>query len=44
MLEVGRLLVGRVGMFMRAGTQALGPRQLDYSVEVGVRYLFRLGT
>jgi hypothetical protein len=29
---------------MRAGTQMLGPRQLDYTVEVGVRYLFRLGT
>jgi hypothetical protein len=43
-LEVGRLLIGRVGLFMRAGTQMLGPRQLDYNVEVGVRYLFRLGT
>jgi hypothetical protein len=43
-LEVGRLLIGRVGLFMRAGTQALGPRVLDYNVEVGVRYLFRLGT
>ena len=27
---------------MRAGTQLLGTRQLDYSMEVGVRYLFRL--
>ena len=42
-LEAGRLLVGRVGMFMRAGTQLLGARQVDYTLEVGVRYLFRLG-
>jgi hypothetical protein len=41
-LEVGRLLIGRTGMFMRTGTQLLGTRQLDYSIEVGVRYLFRL--
>ena len=42
-IEVGRLLIGRVGLFARAGAQFLGPRQLDYSLEVGVRYLFRLG-
>jgi hypothetical protein len=42
-LEAGRLLVGRVGLFMRAGTQLLGTRQVDYTVEVGLRYLFRLG-
>lgn len=42
-IEVGRLLVGRIGLFTRAGTQFLGPPQLDYSLEVGVRYLFRLG-
>jgi hypothetical protein len=42
-LEVGRLLIGRVGLFTRAGTQFLGPHQLDYSLGVGVRYLFRLG-
>jgi hypothetical protein len=42
-IEVGRLLIGRVGLFIRTGTQFLGPRQLDYSLEVGVRYLFRLG-
>jgi hypothetical protein len=42
-IEVGRLLVGRIGLFMRAGTQFLGPHRLDYSLEVGVRYLFRLG-
>ena len=42
-LEAGRLLVGRIGMFMRAGTQLLGTRQVDYSLEAGVRYLFRLG-
>lgn len=41
-LEAGRLLVGRVGLFMRSGTQLLGTRQLDYTLEVGVRYLFRL--
>jgi hypothetical protein len=43
MIEVGRLLVGRIGLFSRTGTQFLGPHQLDYSLEVGVRYLFRLG-
>jgi len=42
-LEAGRLLVGRVGLFMRFGTQLLGTRQVDYTVEVGLRYLFRLG-
>jgi hypothetical protein len=42
-IEVGRLLIGRVGLFTRAGTQFLGPQQLDYSLAVGVRYLFRLG-
>lgn len=42
-LEAGRLLVGRVGLFMRLGTQLLGTRQVDYTVEVGLRYLFRLG-
>jgi hypothetical protein len=42
-LEAGRLLVGRVGLFMRAGTQLAGTRQVDYSLEVGIRYLFRLG-
>ena len=43
-LEAGRLLVGRIGLFMRGGTQLLGTRQLDYTTEVGVRYLFRLGS
>lgn len=41
-LEAGRLLVGRVGLFMRVGTQLAGTRQIDYSLEVGLRYLFRL--
>jgi hypothetical protein len=41
-LEAGRLLVGRVGLFMRTGTQLLGTRQVDYTLEVGIRYLFRL--
>jgi hypothetical protein len=36
------LLIGRIGLFMRAGTQLAGQRQLDYSVTGGVRYLFRL--
>jgi hypothetical protein len=42
-VEAGRLLVGRIGLFMRAGTQLVGPRLLDYDVQAGVRYLFRLG-
>ncbi len=42
-IEVGRLLIGRVGLFTRASTQFLGPQQLDYSVGIGIRYLFRLG-
>lgn len=42
-LEAGRLLVGRVGLFMRVGTQLLGARAVDYTTEIGVRYLFRLG-
>jgi len=40
--EAGSLLVGRTGLFFRAGTQLAGTRQLDYSMEVGIRYLFRL--
>jgi hypothetical protein len=43
-LEAGRLLIGRVGLFMRGGTQLLGTRQVDYTLEVGLRYLFRLAT
>ena len=35
--------IGRVGLFVRSGTQLAGARQLDYSVHTGVRYLFRLG-
>jgi hypothetical protein len=41
--EFGSLLVGRVGLFMRGATQLLGTRRIDYSVETGIRYLFRLG-
>jgi hypothetical protein len=41
--EVGSLLIGRVGLFVRAGTQLVGPAQLDYSLAMGARYLFRLG-
>lgn len=41
-LELGSLVVGRVGLFTRAGTQLVGPSLLDYSLVGGVRYLFRL--
>jgi hypothetical protein len=41
-LEAGALLVGRVGLFVRAGTQFAGSSQLDYSLAAGLRYLFRL--
>ena len=42
--EVGSLVVGRVGLFARAGTQLVGPRLVDYQMTGGVRYLFRLET
>jgi hypothetical protein len=42
--EAGSLVIGRVGLFVRAGTQLAGPRLVDYSVAAGVRYLFRLQT
>ena len=42
--EVGSLVVGRVGLFARGGTQLVGPRLVDYQMAVGVRYLFRLET
>jgi len=42
LLEAGSLLIGRVGLFVRVGTQLAGDRQLDYSVAGGIRYLFRL--
>jgi hypothetical protein len=41
-LETGHLLVGRLALFVRGGTQLFGPRQLDYFLDAGVRYLFRL--
>jgi hypothetical protein len=41
-VEAGHLLVGRVGLFVRGGTQLLGPRQIDYFLDAGVRYLFKL--
>jgi hypothetical protein len=41
-VEVGSLLVGRVGLFVRTGTQLAGPHQVDYSLAAGARYLFRL--
>jgi len=40
--EVGSLLIGRVGLFARAGTQLAGPAYVDYTVGAGFRYLFRL--
>ena len=42
-IETGRLLLGRrVGLFIRAGTQLLGQRQIDYTLGAGIRYLFVL--
>jgi hypothetical protein len=41
-LEAGRFLIGRLGLFVRGGAQPLGPRQLDHTVDAGLRYLFRL--
>jgi hypothetical protein len=41
-LEVGRLLFGKVGLFVRGGTHLVGERQLDYFLDAGVRYLFAL--
>jgi hypothetical protein len=41
-LETGHLLVGRLALFVRAGTSLLGPRQFDYFLDAGIRYLFRL--
>jgi hypothetical protein len=41
-VETGRLLVGRLGLFLRSGTTLVGPREADYFLEAGVRYLFRL--
>jgi hypothetical protein len=40
--EAGSLLIGRVGLFVRTGTQLLGERQVDWSLSAGFRYLFRL--
>ena len=42
--EVGSLVIGRVGLFARLGTQLVGPRLVDYQMAAGVRYLFRLET
>jgi hypothetical protein len=42
--EAGSLVIGRVGLFVRGGLQLLGPRELDYTVTGGARYLFRLET
>jgi hypothetical protein len=40
--EVGRLLIGRLGLFVRGGTQLAGQRQVEYFVDAGMRYLFRI--
>lgn len=42
-VETGRMLQGRVGLFLRFGTQLLGEREMDYTLAAGLRYLFRLG-
>jgi hypothetical protein len=41
-LEAGSLFRGSVGLFLRGGSQLLGPRALDFNLEAGVRYLFGL--
>jgi hypothetical protein len=43
-LEAGSLVVGRVGLFVRGGSQLLGDRQVEYTITGGARYLFRLET
>jgi hypothetical protein len=40
--EAGSLVTGRVGLFVRTGTQLAGQRLVDFNVAAGVRYLFRL--
>ncbi|HVT06005.1 MAG TPA: hypothetical protein VHM31_23025 [Polyangia bacterium] len=40
--EVGSLVIGRVGLFARVGTQLGGPAYMDYTLAAGFRYLFRL--
>ena len=40
--EAGSLVIGRVGLFLRLGTQLAGPRLIDYQLAAGIRYLFRL--
>ncbi|MES1165253.1 MAG: hypothetical protein ABUR63_05830 [Verrucomicrobiota bacterium] len=40
--EVGSLVIGRVGLFARAGMQLAGPAYVDYNMAAGFRYLFRL--
>jgi hypothetical protein len=37
-------VAGRVGLFVRTGTQLAGARLVEYKVAAGVRYLFRLET
>jgi hypothetical protein len=41
-LEVGSLIAGRVGLFLRTQTQLVGKGELEYSLTAGIRYLFRL--
>lgn len=42
--EAGSLVIGRVGLFARLGTELAGPRLVDYTLAAGIRYLFRLET
>jgi hypothetical protein len=41
-LEAGSLVFGSVGLFVRGRSQLAGPRELDYNLQAGVRYLFQL--
>jgi hypothetical protein len=41
-LEAGSLVFGSVGLFVRGGSQLAGPRELDYNLQAGLRYLFQL--
>jgi hypothetical protein len=43
-LETGSLVIGRVGLFVRGGSQLVGEREVEYTVTGGLRYLFRLET
>ena len=43
-LEVGRSVVGRLGVYVRPGVGILGrdlPGAYDWNIEAGVRFMFR---